>query len=400
MEKKYPFHYEVRFKFLAFDEFNNFNFQSHSQEIEESNPLIAREKAFSEFEEYLSYIEQRGSIRKNSRGNYEITQPSFIANRIKGLEKPNDYEMIQEWNEKVKSYQEEIAIILVIEDPSVNQQIDSFYDGDNPEEYEIHKVASYQYEEQTIIDNLGLHEMKLYDYYEIDTSKNQKTVYHYGLDYAESDHDVESGAKRIILQTPHIWSSIEEYELEQQLREDQEINRILQSEEDIYKFAISNGESHQVEFKPSLFYNFKTREGGIGVKYVVAKAIGAFLNSSGGILFIGVSDNGIIQGIDYDYSLIKEKNKKDVILLELDSLISQFFGVPIKLYINAKILEIDGKDILLITVKQAKSPVFVKNRKSGTVVKEMFVRLNASSHSLTDPEEMGRITFQVPVFDL
>lgn len=95
----------------------------------------------------------------------------------------------------------------------------------------------------------------------------------------------------------------------------------------IFQFYCHNikGESHQIEFKPTLSYNFNTEKGGISVLYIIAKAICGFLNLSGGILFIGVKDSGEMQGINYDYSLYEGKNGIHKILLEVDSLIARFF---------------------------------------------------------------------------
>jgi len=57
---------------------------------------------------------------------------------------------------------------------------------------------------------------------------------------------------------------------------------------------IQRGESNQVEFKPSLLYNFKTGKAGLSPKFYTAKTICAFLNSNGGVLFIGLTDKGEI----------------------------------------------------------------------------------------------------------
>lgn len=138
-----------------------------------------------------------------------------------------------------------------------------------------------------------------------------------------------------------------------------------------------------------MIFNFKTNAAGISVKYIIAKAICGFLNSKGGVLFIGVTDNGEIQGLDdFDYSLFDSENGKDKILLELDSLISYFFNLSIKPLINSSIEKIDGKDILIIGVTGSSKPVFLKNKRYDEVKKEFYIRMNASTRQITDIEEI------------
>lgn len=96
--------------------------------------------------------------------------------------KPRDHELIEKWIEKVKKYQEEITVYLVVDDRSLLKEIDDWYEDDIICEFELHKVASYHYEEQSIIDNLEFYEKALFDFFNINTHNIQKTVYHYGLD--------------------------------------------------------------------------------------------------------------------------------------------------------------------------------------------------------------------------
>jgi len=337
MINNYPFHYEIRAKLLAFDKDNNVRNESFVKIFNDKVPLENRTNAFDEFNEYLSYVEDR--LEKDKYGNIWIKQPFFISEFLDKKKKSENY---FDFQETYHQYKEEISVYLVVNDIDIAKNvINAFeYEGDVQTEFEIHRVSSsdYDFQPQDLIDNLDAHEIPLYEYFKIDIKNLKTTVYHYGLDYEESGEDEEGGAKRTILKTPFVWNTLEKYNeiinANRNTDEDEVENSSIQGIN--WLDIIKKGESNQVEFKPCLLYNFKTKEGGIGVKYMISKTICGFLNSNGGVLFIGVNDNGNIQGLEnYDYSLFQGENKKDKILLELDALLVHFFGLPIKLLVNS-----------------------------------------------------------------
>lgn len=402
MKNSYPFHYEVRFKFLAFDSKNNVRNESFTKIIKDSSPLINRNNAFQIFEEYLAFLEQQKRLKKNKQGNYLITQPSFITEVLKTnqilVDDIDDIHRakVKKWMEDYEQFKEDISIFLVITDEKVALNIlDAYVDFNNKvqTEFEIHTVASYEIEEQEIIDNLDLFELPLFAHYGIDVSGLVETVYHYGLDYEESKEDVEEGAKRIILRTPHFWSSLEMYNKFMLSHSNSQRTEVEESDSIDYLKIIEKGEGHQIEFKPCLLYNFKTGRAGISVKYIVAKAICGFLNSNGGVLFIGVKDNKEVQGLDYDFSLFSKSDASDKILLEFDSLLVYFFGISIKPLINASIKKINDKDVMVVLVQESSKPVFLKNKRSGLLEKEFYIRMSASTHQVTDIEEIVEYVF-------
>lgn len=386
MSNRYPFHYEVRVKLLAFDKSNNVRNESFTKIFNDEQPLNNRSNAFEEFREYLSFLDQTDRIETDKQGNFTIIQPSFVAEILEKKENSDGY--FEFWN-TFDQYKEEISIYLVVEDLEIAKDVMGAleFDGEVENEFKIHSVGSYPIEAQKLVDNLDMHEVPLYKHYQININNLISTVYHYGVDYAESGEDEESGAKRIILNTPFVWDTIEKY------NEDIAANQNREESEPEAKLdllsIIKRGESNQVEFKPCLLYNFKTQAGGIGIKYIIAKAICGFLNSNGGVLFIGVNDDGNVQGLEnYDYSLFPGKKEKDKLLLELDSLLTYFFDLSIKPLLNAAIENVDGKDILVIVVTESHKPVFLKNKKNELIGKEFYIRMNASTRQIIDNEKM------------
>ncbi|HOZ81522.1 MAG TPA: ATP-binding protein [Bacteroidia bacterium] len=393
MTKKYPFHYEVRVKLLAFDKKNNVRNESFIKKFDDKTPLENRANAFEEFNEYLSFLEQIGRLKKSNQGNFVITQPSFINEILDKKENSEDY---FEFKKVYNQYKEEISVYLVVNDLDIAKNvIDAFeFEGKVETEFEIHRVSSsmYDLEPQNLIDSLEMQEVPLYEYYQINVGELKTTVYHYGLDYAESGEDEEGGAKRTILKTPYVWDTIERYNEIYDSNQDTEETDINEGIDLLS--IIKRGESNQVEFKPCLLYNFKTQAAGIGVKYLIAKAICGFLNSNGGVLFIGVNDNGNIQGLEnYDYSLFHGENEKDKLLLEFDSLLAYFFDLSIKPLVDLSIKKVEGKDILVIVITESYKPIFLKNKKNEFIEKELYIRMNASTRQIVNIEEMVEYVF-------
>ena len=188
----------------------------------------------------------------------------------------------------------------------------------------------------------------------------------------------------MIFETPRKWISEERIE---------EATECVGHEE-----IIQMGEGKYIEFKPTLLYNFKTGELGIGIKYKIAKAIAAFLNTNGGILYIGVKNERNVQGLEYDYSIL-DGNKKDKLKLEFDQLTEYFFPAFVSNYIQTQILEIQGKDVYVIRVYASKKPVLLRNKKGDFVKKEFYKRTEASSILIHDLEEVIDYVFNNRNFD-
>jgi hypothetical protein len=153
--------------------------------------------------------------------------------------------------------------------------------------------------------------------------------------------------------------------------------KILINNKDVdIKKIIARGESNNVEFKSSLRWDYK--QNCINkqlLEMVIAKTIAAFMNSSGGILLIGVDDEGGILGLEKDYETVKNKNSDGFKLL-LDSIISHYLGKELHQYINVFISDVDGKHVCAVNVLGSDAPVFVKDDDN----KEIFVvRASASS---------------------
>lgn len=158
------------------------------------------------------------------------------------------------------------------------------------------------------------------------------------------------------------------------------------------KNLIAQGESKTLEFKSSLRFDMEKK--GVPFKTIehsTFKNIAAFLNSEGGTLLIGVNDESILVGLEEtDFTTFGGKNKKDEFLKHMDNLVQEYFGNDFTRKFNIDFVEIDGKTICAIEIKErAAKPVPLNNKEKGR--EEFYVRRFASAKDLTLFESLNYI---------
>ncbi len=87
---------------------------------------------------------------------------------------------------------------------------------------------------------------------------------------------------------------------------------------------IARGESQTVEFKSSLQWDVRQNKKNTALRHQVLKTIAAFLNTDGGILVIGVDDDGRVLGLDADLALVGSSRDRFEQLLA--NLLSEYLG--------------------------------------------------------------------------
>ena len=107
---------------------------------------------------------------------------------------------------------------------------------------------------------------------------------------------------------------------------------------------IASGESEKLEFKSTITTNIQTGENDKRMEKAVLKTIVAFLNTTGGILMIGVSDDGSIYGVDE-----KEFDSRDKMNLHFTHMISSRIGDEFFPYISFRVIDMEeGKAIIRV----------------------------------------------------
>lgn len=141
---------------------------------------------------------------------------------------------------------------------------------------------------------------------------------------------------------------------------------------------ISKGENEKLEFKSTLRTNLHTNEFDRKIEYGVLKTINAFLNSKGGVLLIGVSNQGEILGINAD----KFENE-DKFSLHLTNIIKDKIGKKHIHLINLRVMRVEDKKVMKVECKKSNKEVFLKPNPKE---EEFYIRAGPSNNQLIGSE--------------
>jgi hypothetical protein len=358
--------YKTRFRFIAYNGPDEIQSHTYEKEFIHDEPIIARELAFKEFFEYLDWLRELGRL-KEIEGNFFITRPSNIQdniNYLRSLPNPSIEELDERMSQRL-TLEEYIEVIYI--------------EPDHKQEWTIHMVSADSFDPQDLLDGL-FNEYNAYKDLGLDTKNYLRRIEYYGTDYIESGGE-ESAAFNDILETPFIWKSTYNPE---------ELKQVDDIIEQTHFEIIAQGEGNQVEFKPSLQYNFNTGKESQAIRYIIAKSICAFFNTKGGILYIGITNEGGIQGLDYDFSLYPD-NQRDHFLQAFDRLIAYFFPLSIAPLLEPRFIKIHDNIIFVVSVLPSlDEPVYLNNPYNQETSLEFYIRLQASSRQITDKDEIIR----------
>ena len=124
------------------------------------------------------------------------------------------------------------------------------------------------------------------------------------------------------------------------------------SESDL-KALIQTGENDKLEFKSTLRWNLHTDKTDKRMENACLKTVAAYLNSDGGVLLVGVADDGTAIGIDKDGFANEDRQ-----LLHWNSLVKTHLGVEVIQLIRSSVQALDDKRIMVIQSQSSSRPVF------------------------------------------
>ena len=124
---------------------------------------------------------------------------------------------------------------------------------------------------------------------------------------------------------------------------------------------ISNGETDGVEFKSSARWDYKEGKQNKVMESVVAKTIAGFLNGNGGILLIGVADDGTVLGLEKDYRTLGKRPDRDGYQQFLVNLVSLCMGKDSCAYLSVSFHPAEGQEICVIRVNRSSRPVYIQD---------------------------------------
>lgn len=128
------------------------------------------------------------------------------------------------------------------------------------------------------------------------------------------------------------------------------------AEADIYGL-IHHGEDTHVEFKSTMRTNLHTGKPGKEIELAWLKGVTAFLNTEGGVLLMGVADDGTVLGLDAD-----KFDNEDRCRLHFKNLLNQHLGPEYARNVRLDIFSIDEKRIAAVECEPADAPVFLRHK--------------------------------------
>ncbi|MDP8932238.1 MAG: HsdR family type I site-specific deoxyribonuclease, partial [Actinomycetota bacterium] len=145
---------------------------------------------------------------------------------------------------------------------------------------------------------------------------------------------------------------------------------------------IAADETDEVEFKSTARWNLREGKRDKRMEDAITKTIAAFLNTRGGTLFIGVSDNREPVGLDHDYATVKPPNA-DGFVNWLGTLMAGSLGHAAAMRTRVRIEPLSTTDICRIDVAASSEPVLAKTTKAEQV---LFARLHNTTREVPDEE--------------
>jgi hypothetical protein len=124
---------------------------------------------------------------------------------------------------------------------------------------------------------------------------------------------------------------------------------------------LARGESETVEFKERGRFD-DPPNGRDEASRMLVKTVAAFLNSRGGTLLIGVSDDGTATGLGRDYETLSKSNADGFVLWLMETL-DHWIDTPVAEFCRASVVPIDGEEVCKVTVAPAPGPVFARDRR-------------------------------------
>ncbi len=140
---------------------------------------------------------------------------------------------------------------------------------------------------------------------------------------------------------------------------------------------IAAGESTTVEFKSTLRWDVQQKRVNKDLQKVIAKTTAGLMNTEGGSLVIGVTDDGGIYGIDDDLASLG-RSDTDGFLQSLTSILDSYLGREFLPFAKPRVESAEGKLVCILDAGASPRPVFVRDGAQS----EFYVRAGNTTRLL------------------
>jgi len=120
---------------------------------------------------------------------------------------------------------------------------------------------------------------------------------------------------------------------------------------------INAGESEHLELKSTMRTNLKTRKPGKEIELAWLKGVVAFLNTDGGIVLLGVADDGTVLGLETDAFANDDKCR-----LHFKNLVAQHLGPEYSRFVRFDLYELERRQVGVVECQRATQPAFLHNK--------------------------------------
>lgn len=140
---------------------------------------------------------------------------------------------------------------------------------------------------------------------------------------------------------------------------------------------IAAGEGEFVEFKASLMWDYRKQAVNKELYEPVMKNLVAFMNARGGLLLIGVNDDGEIAGIEPDLQTLR-KPGVDGFENVFNMAFGKMVGMEYRPFITVSFPVLEDKTLCAISVRPATHPAYLRHQGK----EEFYLRTGNSSNAL------------------
>ena len=145
---------------------------------------------------------------------------------------------------------------------------------------------------------------------------------------------------------------------------------------------IRGGESDSVEFKSTLRTNICTGKRDKGMEAAVLKTLAGFLNTNGGVLFIGVSDDGTPGGLEAD-----SFPNEDRMYLHLVNMVNRSMGEKTWIALHANFDDYEDGRVMVVRCDRSSFPVYVKDGN----IDRFYVRTGPATNEMSGDQMLNYI---------
>jgi hypothetical protein len=136
---------------------------------------------------------------------------------------------------------------------------------------------------------------------------------------------------------------------------------------------VARGEGDRLEFKSTMRFNLKAGKPGKEIELAWLKSVVGYLNTDGGVILLGVADDGTVLGLAADGF-----RNDDKLQLHFDNLIKQHVGLEFAGLISGELRTLDGHRIFVVACGRCDEPVFLRDGED----EHFFIRMGPSTRRL------------------